>query len=142
MPEKRERTPAQVASFERAKSAREANLRRKWEEQQAQSEPPQQSQVKPGDADMAEEETASTTDTPPATPRPATPRPPTPAPVEHQTAEFVELDTDELFSQLHEYKQDIEELKTHVHGLRQGHETLQSDWQQYGVKRHCEINFV
>jgi hypothetical protein len=145
MPEKRERTPAQIAAFQKAKEVRESNLRKKWEQENQQSKEstqPSQVQVKQEDDDAHAEDDMETeqVEEAPTPPQPQ-PRQQPLHPVEQQN-DYMEIDADELFGQLNQYKQDIEELRCEVHGLRQGHETLQTDWHNYGEKRKCEINFV
>jgi hypothetical protein len=153
MSEKKPRSALQVAAFERAKAARENNLRKKFLEEQ-QTEKPQQ-QPKEDEGEDENEETAKADEvsvhTPyiedfqpifntPAQPPKGRARKQQSAPVYDE--DIIELDTDALFSTLESQKRELEELRTHVHGLRQGHEELQSTWQQHDVSRRNELSFV
>jgi hypothetical protein len=152
--EKKPRSAAQVAAFVKAKSARENNLRKKFLEEQ-QTEKPQQ-QPKEDEDEGEDRETAKADEVPSHTPyiedfQPIydTPAQPPKGRARKQQAappvydeDIIELDTDALFSTLESQKQELKELREHIHGLRQGHEELQSTWQQHDVSRRSELSFV
>jgi hypothetical protein len=155
--EKKPRSSAQVAAFARAKAARENNLRKKFLKEQEDAKPQQQPKEDDGEAEEdaappAEDEESMSApahtpyvedfqpiyDTPAA---PAKGRSRKQAPPVYDE-DIIELDTDALFSTLESQKQELKELREHIHGLRQGHEELQSTWQQHDVSRRSELSFV
>jgi hypothetical protein len=138
MSEKKPRSALQNAAFEKARSAREANMRKKWEEEQQQqkeSAPPQQDVV---EEEADEDESGEVA--PPV--HAATPRPPPQQLQQDDSHDYIELDTDDLFNQLSDHKREIKELKEHLHGLKQGHEELQTTWQQYNRGSNAFLSFV
>jgi hypothetical protein len=126
--EKRQRSPAQVLAFEKAKATREANLRRKWEEEQAAVTASSVEDVEESSVDASEEVEQEYAE------------PPKPKPHQQQQQvtelnvpaqqheDYIELDTDDLFAQLNQYKNDIAELRGHVSGLRDSHQQMQSSY--------------
>jgi hypothetical protein len=153
MSEKKPRSAAQVAAFEKAKAAREGNLRRKFLQEQEDAKPQQQPKDEDEDGD-SEPPTAKADEVPSHSPyiedfQPIYDTPPQPpkgrsrkqAPPVYDE-DIIELDTDALFSTLESQKQELKELREHIHGLRQGHEELQSTWQKHDVSRRTELSFV
>jgi hypothetical protein len=158
--EKKPRSAAQIAAFEKAKAAREGNLRKKFlaeqEVEKAQQQPKEddedehtsRSDPAPPAEDTTEDTSPSHTpyvedfqpiyDTPAQPPKGRARKQPQPA----DDDDIIELDTDALFSTLESQKQELKELREHIHGLRQGHEELQSTWQQHDVSRRNELSFV
>jgi hypothetical protein len=159
MSEKRARTPAQVLAFERCKMARENNLRKKIEEQNevlsstaqpSQAEDDYEKHAQEYEVDQTssiqEEQTPSEfMNAPRPQPQQAKrSRPQTNHVQSHidDDNDYIELDTDSLFSQLESHKKELNELREHIHGLRQGHEELQTTWQQHDVGRRTGLSFV
>jgi hypothetical protein len=162
MSEKKPRSAAQVAAFEKAKAAREGNLRRKFmQEQEAEKsqQQPKEDEDEDGDSESpakVDEEHMSRSAPAPAQHTPYvedfqpiydTPAQPPKGRSRKQAPpayddDIIELDTDALFSTLESQKQELKELREHIHGLRQGHEELQSTWQQHDVSRRTELSFV
>jgi hypothetical protein len=165
MSEKKPRSAAQIAAFEKAKAAREGNLRKKFQEeheqQQRQQEQQQQQDEQQPDVQQPDEQPSedsgeqqqhgmytedfSIVPVPPGAktkyPRTKRPRVP-PLPNYHDDSDYIELDTDALFSQLETNQREIKELRDHMHGLKQGHDELQSTWAQHDVGRRNELSFV
>jgi hypothetical protein len=138
--EKRQRSPAQVAAFEKAKATREANLRKKWEEEQA-ATAAASAAVTTDDTAADVEDVQDTADEEQVTEPPQQPPQQQPARKQQQQAavvelsvpaqqyeDYIELDTDDLFAQLSQYKHDIAELKGHVTSLHENHQKMQSSY--------------
>jgi hypothetical protein len=157
MSEKRPRSAAQIAAFEKAKAAREGNLRKKFLEEQQQQQQQQQDEQQPDEQQPDEQPTEDSGEQqqehgyiedfgivpfPPGAksqyPRTRPPRPPPP----EDDSDFIELDTDALFSQLETNRREIKELRDHMHGLKQEHDELQSTWARHDVTRRNELSFV
>jgi hypothetical protein len=157
MSEKKQRSAAQIAAFEKAKAAREGNLRKKFQEEHEQQQRQQEQQQQPDEQQPDEQPSEDSVEQqqhgmytedfnivpmpPGAKAKYPRTRPPRPPPQEDDS-DYIELDTDALFSQLEANQREIKELRDHMHGLKQGHDELQSTWQQHDVGRRNELSFV
>jgi hypothetical protein len=146
-------TEKQKAAFEKARQTRINNLKKVWEaEQQEQQQQPQQPQQpqqqesivesEPLDV-LVEEEEEKPQPQPPVQVQVSTPAPVTPAPVlpQQEQDDVFELDVDDLYSRLQQNQKDIAEMREHLGSLRQGHDSISSQWQR--LSGHgAEINYV
>jgi hypothetical protein len=141
MSERKPRSAAQVAAFEKAKAARESNMRKKFEAEQQEQQQQQQS-VEPEVLDECPAEEAVT---PPAQSPVQTAVVTTVVPssiVDDDDTDYIELDTDALFNQLSQHKKEIAALRENVHSLKRGHEDMQTTWQQHDIGRRNDLSFV
>lgn len=140
---KKPRSEAQIAAFEKARKAREDNLRKKFAAEAA-AQRPTTPEPEPEPEHGDSEESAPQ-------PQPSVPaqkeQQPSPMEVEQEhESEIVDFDPEsfrnELYEKLHAANAQIEELKKHVHGVRSQQEELQSSWQKHGVRTSNMLNFV
>ena len=131
MSEKKPRTPAQVAAFQKMLAIREEALRKKIREEM---EPP---------AIAAAEEEA------PPVEEAMVVAPVVAAPAEEQGYETVEFNEDLFFDELAQQKSMVDEMKSHVTELReelmvlrQGHSELNDSFTQHNVQKLHSLRFV
>jgi hypothetical protein len=142
-------TEKQKAAFEKARQTRVNNLKKVWEaeqqeQQQQQQQPQPESTVESEPLDVLVEEEEKPQPQPPVqVPVPVQVQVSTPAPVvsQQQDEDIFELDVDDLMSRLQQNQKDIAEMREHLGSLRQGHDTISSQWQR--LSGHgADINYV
>jgi hypothetical protein len=142
MEAKKPRSQAQIDAFEKARAARENNLKRKWQaEQEAQKQhvPEPEQEVKPEEEQQPVDTEAETPPTTPVAPSKAVSQ-------QEDDHDIIDFDPDsfrdELYEKLHATTEELKQLKEHVHGLKSKHEELESSWHQHGVRSAHALNFV
>jgi hypothetical protein len=139
-PQKKPRSEAQIAAFEKAKAVRESNMRKKFEEEQKQQHEEQQQPEQHESESVDTEVEASVVFQQPivaAAPLVAT----APVVAQQQEDDIFELDVDDLYSKLQQNQKDIADLREHFGSLRQNHDDISTQWQQY-TGHGADINFV
>jgi hypothetical protein len=132
--EKKPRSQAQIDAFEKARSVRQANMRKQIEAEQAAEKAAQK--LAP-----AEEEEGENHEAPAATPRPPVAEKPV-----HQAPAVDDVydtfDASELVSSLNATRQELEELRNHVNELNGKHGQLHDNFMQHGINKASSLNFV
>ncbi len=153
-PTKKPRTEAQKAAFERARKAREANIIKKHMQLTEGTVDPFKGTLKE-QSDTARDE-AQPSGTVPSEqvieqPHPAAPpvleeSQPMEVTQEEDEHDYIDFDPEELKTQLHSTKKEVQELaaamKLALADLQGKHESLETSWQQHGVKTANMLNFV
>jgi hypothetical protein len=141
-PAKKPRSEAQKAAFEKARAAREANILKKFQANQA--------VLKPEVAAEAEERAEERAEPSPAEPDVVDSQSSTPlaqsggcSPVqEDEQHEYISFDPDELREQISSTHQELKTLREAMAGLHSKHSELEQSWQQHNVKTANLLNFV
>jgi uncharacterized glyoxalase superfamily metalloenzyme YdcJ len=132
---KKPRSESQIAAFEKARKAREDNLRRKFE---AEKKP------EPVIETVTEEEEEKEDEPMPQAAAAVTVQ--QQQPKQEDQHEYIDFDPEsfrnELYDKLHAANEEIKALKEHVHGVSSKQEELQSSWQRHGVRSNNLLNFV
>lgn len=134
--EKKPRSQAQLDAFEKARSVRQANMRKQIEAEQAAEKAAQ----KPAAAE--EDEEAEMPDPPAATPRPPAPEKPAVHKDMSVDDEYDTFDASEIVSSLNATRQELEELRNHVNDLNGKHGQLHDNFMQHGINKASSLNFV
>ena len=136
-PAKKPRTEAQIAAFERARAAREANLRSKW-----QAEQDAVPAATPAALPMEQDEPAAVSE-------PVVPAPPlaaAPVVVQEEVQDYLDFDPDsfknELYDKINSALDEVKQLREHITGVASKQEELQSSWQKHGVRSNNLLNFI
>jgi hypothetical protein len=158
-PAKKPRSEAQKAAFEKAKAAREANILKKFQANQAVLKPESTAEETTEEPEPVEEELASGAatykrsafaDASPAEPevdsQSSTPLAQsggcTPVQEEGEEHEYVSFDPDELREQISSTQSELRTLREAMAGLHSKHSELEQSWQQHNVKTNNLLNFV
>jgi hypothetical protein len=140
---KRPRSAAQQAAFEKCRLARQEATKRKLIESGQLVEPP--AVVQQDDTAMEEEEDD---DEPPPVQIKQTKKKQQQQPVamEEEEYETIDFDPEDVYKRMEayqaQYQAELAQLKEHVHGLHGRHESLEGEFQAYGVKQAYATNFV
>lgn len=139
---KKPRSEAQISAFEKARAAREANLKKKFlAEQESEKEKGKDETVPEKEEDDAETEPEN----PPSKRISAGEALGFAAPEEQEETddEHEAFDPNRLRDEIYEQlKSEMDELREHVTGVKRKQEDLQSDWSQHRVRSHNGLNFV
>jgi hypothetical protein len=146
-PAKKQRSEAQKAAFEKARAAREANILKKFQANQAVLKPestaeetteePEPVEEELADASPAEPEVDSQSSTPLAQSGGCTP-----VQEEGGEHEYISFDPDELREQISSTQSELRTLREAMAGLHSKHSELEQSWQQHNVKTNNLLNFV
>jgi hypothetical protein len=144
-PAKKQRSAAQVAAFEKARAAREANILKKFQANQAVLKPEVEERAE--EAEEPEEETVVAS---PAEPevdsQSSTPLAQsggcTPVQEEEEEHEYVSFDPDELREQISSTQSELRTLREAMAGLHSKHSELEQSFQHHNVKTANLLNFV
>ena len=133
-PAKKPGSEARIAAFERARAAREANMRAKWQAEQD-AAPAVVALPEPMEQDEPEPEPVA----PPA-PMAAAPM------VLQEEQDYVDFDVEgfrnDLYEKLDGALAEVKQLREHMTGISSKQEELQSSWQKHGVRASNMLNFV
>ena len=132
---KKPRSEAQIAAFEKARKAREDNLRKKFQAEAVEKAPATaESTIPEGREDEDDDHSAASMACEPG------------AVAQKDEHEYIDFDPEsfrnELYEKLHAANEEIKALKEHVHGVSSKQEELQTSWHKHGVRTNNMLNFV
>jgi hypothetical protein len=142
-PAKKQRSAAQVAAFEKARAAREANILKRFQANQAVLKPEVEERAEEPEAEEPEEEISAgpEVDSQSSTPL-AQSGGCTPVQEDDAEHEYISFDPDELREQISSTQSELKTLREAMAGLHSKHSELEQSWQQHNVKTNNLLNFV